>query len=295
MAESLDTVGRPLASGAHADPVHQMTDVSDRGMSVPSRLGVTARFEDEELILQLARQPEALHHGVMRASVLAFVVDVAAGIPLDQDPTMWTLTSDMSVRMRPMPAPERIEARSTIVRQGRRSATSVVELTTEDGSPIATGAIGFTKTPRKPDDPPKPNVPLGQIPVLFRNPLPLTMPLREEAGIEVIDGAKGIVQVEITSDLRNPAGTLQGAMVALVAESAAEDLMATRFRSPVVVTDLDLRYLRRTEEGPVVTRTRLLDDGIDAAIQIELIDTSIDQITTLVFARVTTVEHTPAG
>ena len=286
----LVALGRPLASGAHVDPSHQMTDVSDRGMSVPSRLGVTARFEEGELILTLARQLEALHHGVMRASVLAFVIDVAAGIPLDQDPTMWTLTSDMSVRMRPMPAPDHIEARSTIVRQGRRSATSVVELTTEQGSSIATGAIGFTKTPRKPTDPPKPNVPLGQIPVLFQNPLPLTMPLREEAGIEVIDGAEGIVRVEITADLRNPAGTLQGAMVALVAEAAAEDLMATRFGSPVVVTDLDLRYLRRTEAGPVITRTRLLGDGLDAAIQIELIDTSIDQITTLVFARVTTVD-----
>ncbi len=267
-----------------------MTDVSSRGMSVPSRLGTTASFEEGDLILHLTRQAEALHHGVTRASVLAFVVDVAAGIPLDQDPTMWTLTSDMSVRMRPVPAPERIEAKSTIVRQGRRSATSVVELTTEDGSPIATGAIGFTKTPRKPNDPPKPNVPLGQVPVFFRNPLPLTKPLRDEAGIEVIDAAEGIVQVEITADILNPAGTLQGAMVALVAEAATEDLMATRFESPVVVTDLDLRYLRRTEAGPVVTRSRLLGSGLDAAVQVELIDTSTDQITTLVFARVTTVD-----
>jgi acyl-coenzyme A thioesterase PaaI-like protein len=259
-------------------------------MSVPSRLGVTARFEEGELILQLARQLEALQHGVVRASVLAFVVDVAAGIPLDQDPTMWTLTSDMSIRMRPVPAPERIEARSTIVRQGRRSATSVVELTTEDGSPIATGAIGFTKISRKPTDPPKPNVPLGQIPVLFRDPLPLTMPLRDEAGIEVIDGAEGIVRVEITPDLRNPAGTLQGAMVALVAEAAAEDLMATRFGSRVVVTDLDLRYLRKTETGPVVTRSKLLGEGLDAAVQVELIDTSNDQMTTLVYARVIAVD-----
>jgi hypothetical protein len=78
-------------------------------------------------------------------------------------------------------------------------------------------------------------------------------------------------------------------MVALVAESAAEDLMATRFESPVVVTDLDLRYLRRTEAGPMVTRSRLLGSGLDAAVQVELIDTSTDQITTLVFARVTTV------
>jgi acyl-coenzyme A thioesterase PaaI-like protein len=249
---------------------------------------VTARFEDDDLILELRPQRETLHHGVVRASVLSFVVDVVAGIPLDQDAGVWTLTSDMSVRMRLMTAPERVDATSTILRRGRRSATSLVELRTDEGVPIATGAIGFTKVPRKATDPPKPNVPVGQIPLIFRDPSPLDRPLRDAAGIEVIDAAEGIVQVEITSDLRNPAGTLQGAMVALVAEAAAEDLVATRFESPVVVTDLDLRYLRKTEIGPVRTRSTLLGTGPDASVQVELIDLSTDEITTLVYARAVT-------
>ncbi len=125
-----------------------------------------------------------------RAS-LSFVIDVVAGIPLDQDADMWTLTSDMSVRMRPLPAPERIDATSTILRQGRRSATSLVELRTDQGAPIATGAIGFVKTPRKATDPPKPNVSLGQTPSIFRDSATLTRPLREEADIQVIDAARG--------------------------------------------------------------------------------------------------------
>ncbi len=142
-----------------------MTDVSNPGMSLPSRLGVAARFVDGELVLELTPQEEALQHGIVRASVLSFVVDVVAGIPLDQDASVWTLTTDMSVRMRPVPAPGRIDATSRIVRQGGRSATCLVELTTDDGAPIATGAIGFAKVPRKPSDPPKPNVPLGQTPL----------------------------------------------------------------------------------------------------------------------------------
>jgi acyl-coenzyme A thioesterase PaaI-like protein len=137
-------------------------------------------------------------------------------------------------------------------------------------------------------DPPKPNVPLGQIPVIFRDPITLARPLREEAGIEVIDAAAGVVQVEVTPALRNPAGTLQGAMVALLAEAAAEDLLTTRFESPVVVTNLDLRYLRKAEVGPVRTRSRLLGTNPDAAVQVELIDTSTDQITTLVYASAVT-------
>jgi acyl-coenzyme A thioesterase PaaI-like protein len=187
--------------------------------------------------------------------------------------------------MRPIPAPTRIDATSRIVRQGRRSATCLVELRSDEGAPVATGAIGFAKVPRKATDPPKPNVPLGQTPLIFRDPAALARPLREEAGIVVIDPADGVVEVEVTADLRNPAGTLQGAMVALLAEAAAEDLLTTRFGSPVVVTDLDLRYLRKTEVGPVRSRSRLLGTGLDASVEVELIDTSTDQITTLVYAR----------
>ena len=266
-----------------------MTDISDPGASVPSRLGVGARFEDDVLLLELTPQEETLHHGIVRASVLSFVVDVVAGVPLDQDPTLWTLTSDMSVRMRPIPAPKRIDATSTIVRQGKRSTTCTVELKADDGGPVATGVIGFAKIPRKATDPPKPNVPLGQTPILFRNPITLTRPLREEAGIQVVDAAEGVALVEITPDLRNPAGTLQGAMVALVAEAAAEDLMEARFGPPYVVTDLDIRYLRKTGLGPVVTRSRLLGVGPDAPVEIMLIDTSTDAITTLVYARAVAV------
>jgi acyl-coenzyme A thioesterase PaaI-like protein len=265
-----------------------MTDVSGPGISVPGRLGVAARIDDGDLVLELTPQRETLHHGVVRASVLAFVIDVVAGIPLDQDVDVWTLTSDMSVRMRPMPAPERIDATNTILRQGRRTATCLVELRTDRGAPIATGAIGFAKVPRKATDPPKPNVPIGHIPLLFRHPATLDRPLRQEAGIEVVDAAQGVVQVVVKPELRNPAGTLQGAMVALVAEAATEDLLTTRFASPVVVTELDLRYLRQAHVGPVRTRCRLLGGGMDAPVQVELIDTSTDQITTLVYARAVT-------
>jgi acyl-coenzyme A thioesterase PaaI-like protein len=266
-----------------------MTDISSAGTSLPSRLGVAVRFDDGQLVLELRPQEETRHHGIVRASVLSFVIDVVAGIPLDQDPDMWALTSDMSVHMRPLPAPERIDATSTILRQGRRSATSLVELSTGQGAPIATGAIGFVKVPRRATDPAKPNVSLGQTPSIFQDPAPLTRPLREEAGIQVIDAAEGIVQVEVTPPLRNPAGTLQGAMVALLAESAAEDLVTTRFESSFVVTDLDLRYLRKAQVGPVRTRSRLLGTGPDAPIQVELIDTSTGEITTLVYARAVAV------
>ncbi len=93
----------------------------------------------------------------------------------------------------------------------------------------------------------------------------------------------------VTPQLRNPAGTLQGAMVALLAEAAAEDLVSTRFETPCVVTELDLRYLAQARVGPVRSRCRLLGTTPDSPVEVELFDTSEERITTLVYARATAV------
>jgi acyl-coenzyme A thioesterase PaaI-like protein len=261
-----------------------MTDIPV-GAPVHSRLGVTARLEGEQLVFDLVPQAETMHHGAIRASVISYAVDALAGIPIDGDPEVWSLTSDMSVRMRPIPAPARIVATGRILREGRRSVTSAVELVSDAGDLVATGAIGFARVPRRPTDPPKPRFTLDSVVEMFGRTGRLDRPLREAAGIESVDAAAGVVRVELTSDIRNPAGTLQGAMVALVAESAVEDLLAARFGVDAVVTDLDLRYLAQTQAGPVRTSCRLLGDGSEAAIEVALVDESTDRLTTLVYAR----------
>lgn len=263
-----------------------MTDIPSMEASVPRRLGVAARYEDGELILDLASQPATLHHGILRASVISFAVDAVAGIAIDGDPDRWTFTTDMSIRMRPVPAPDSVSAVNTILRAGRRTVTSMVEVTSNDGAPIATGALGFATVPRKPDDPPKPVVLPDQAPAMFaEHYATLDQPVRDAAGIEVIDAAEGIVQIEVTPAVRNPARTLQGAMVALVAEAATEDLIEARFGQPCVVTDLDLRYVGQAQVGPVRTRTRLLGTTADAPLEVALVDQSTDKVTTLVYTR----------
>jgi acyl-coenzyme A thioesterase PaaI-like protein len=274
-----------VASQAHVQPGEPMTDVLGEGVSVPGRLGVTSEFVDGEFRMHLRPRAEVLRHGVVRASVLAFMIDAVAGIVLDDDPDEWTLTSDMSVRMRPQLAPEFIQTRSTILRRGRRSATAVVDLVTDEGDPVAVGAIGFARVPRRATDPPKPAVSPHRIQALFDGSNALTRPLREEAAIIVLDPMQGLVEVQVTPELRNPAGTLQGAMVALVAEAAAEELASARFEVDAVVTDLDLRYLAQTSDGPVRTRSKLLGNRVDSPIQVELFDVSSDRLTTLVYAR----------
>jgi acyl-coenzyme A thioesterase PaaI-like protein len=263
-----------------------MTDLPANLTAVPSRLGTTALVDERGLVVEIdSIQPELLHNGVLRLSVLTFIVDVSAGVTLDTDPDAWTFTTDLSLRMPVMPAPAKVTASTTILRRGRRSAHGLVEVTDEQRRLVAAGAIGFAHVPRKADDPPKPVVSPGMLADRFTGRETLASPLRVEAGVIPIDPARGVVEIAVRPEVCNPAGTLQGAMVALVAESAAEDLIGSLAGRPVVVTDLDVRYLAQANVGPVRTLCRLLGTGPDDPVEVRLVDTATGRISTLVYAR----------
>jgi len=263
-----------------------MTDLPSNITAVPSRLGTTALVDERGLVVEIDDvQPELLHHGVLRLSVLTFIVDVSAGVTLDTDPEAWTFTTDLSLRMLAVPAPERVTASTRILRRGRRSAHGLVEVVDQQGDLLAAGAIGFAHVPRRADDPPKPLVSPTMLAERFTGRERLSGPLRDQAGVIRIDAAEGVVEIAVRPEVCNPAGTLQGAMVALVAESAAEDLIASRAGAPVVVTELDIRYLAQANVGPVRTQCRLLGSSPDGPVEVRLIDTGTGRLSTLVYAR----------
>jgi acyl-coenzyme A thioesterase PaaI-like protein len=263
-----------------------LTDFPANLTAVPSRLGARALVDERGLVVEIDDvQPELLHHGVVRLSVLTFLVDVSAGVTLDTDPDAWTFTTDLSLRMAAVPAPGRVTATTDILRRGRRSAHGLVEVVDDQQTLVAAGAIGFAHVPRKADDLPKPIVSPGMIAERFSGTGRLSAPLREEAGIVPIDPERGLVEIDVRPEVCNPAGTLQGAMVALVAEAAAEDLVGALAGSPMVVTELDIRYLARADVGPVRTESRLLGRRPDDPVEIRLVDTGAGRLSTLVYAR----------
>ena len=263
-----------------------MTDLPANLTAVPSRLGATALVDGRGLVIEIDNiQPELLHHDVLRLSVLTFIVDVAAGVTLDTDPDCWTFTTDLSLRMQALRAPAKVTATTTILRQGRRSAHGLVEVVDEHLRRVASGAIGFARVPRKAGDPPKPLVSPDLMTGRFTGRERVSSPLRDEAGIVSIDAAHGVVEIAVRPEVCNPAGTLQGAMVALVAEAAAEDLVGSLSDGPVVITEVDIRYLAQATVGPVRTECRLLGNGPDAPVEVRLIDSANGRLSTLVYAR----------
>jgi acyl-coenzyme A thioesterase PaaI-like protein len=247
-----------------------MTDVPPPGPSVPGRLGVVVEIEEDGLRFTWAPSAEALHHGRIRASIHAYLADVAAGNLVDNQ-ALWTLTTELSVRSRPLPAPELVTATARLLRDGKRSAVTTVEIASPDDLLLASGAVAFARVPRKPGDPEKPSTTPEDTVVRFASRTQrLAAPIREEAGIRSVDPEHGVVEVEVVPQLRNANGTLQGAMVALVVEAAAEDLVQSRFGVAAVVTDLEVRYLDRVVDGIVGTTARLLGDDPTAPIEIAL-------------------------
>jgi acyl-coenzyme A thioesterase PaaI-like protein len=270
-----------------------MTDFPAILNAVPSRLGARANVDERGLVVQIDDvQPALLHHGVIRLSVLTFLVDVSAGVMLDTDPDAWTFTTDLSLRMLATPAPETVTASTMMLRQGRRSAHGLVEVVDDHQRLVAAGAIGFAHVPRKPGDLPKPLVSPQMIAERFSGRARLAEPLREEAGIIQVDPARGVVELPVRPEVCNPSGTLQGAMVALVAEAAAEDVVAAQADSPMIVTELDIRYLARSDVGPVRTETRLLGTRPEDPVEVRLTDTGSGRLSTLVYARAVSA---PAG
>lgn len=262
-----------------------MTDISPAASSIPSRLGTTSRVEDGFLVFRLTPIDTTCAFGAVRASVVSFVVDAATGVAVDSDPDRWTFTSDLVVSVPLADPPEWIDVRPTVLRDGRRSATCVAALTGPDGADVGFGSGGFTRVERREGDPPKhpfdPEV-SGRV---WQHIEPIDEPLQRAMGLRVIDGPAGVVEVDVDPILRNPAGTLQGAMVAALVEAAVEQALGARWGAPAFVTDLHVRYLAQNRIGPIRSRTRVLGDGPTAFVVVELFDVTTGALTTHATAR----------
>ena len=263
-----------------------MTDLPVDGASIPSRLGASVSWDEGQLVGHLVPMPSTTVGAALRASVVAFLVDAAAGLLVDSDPEAWTFTSDLSLRLPAAPAPARLDAFTTVLRGGRRSVTADVALVDDTGSPWGWSTIGFTRLARRPDDPEKPIIDLREASAIWEQIPPLDEPLREAAGVRVLDASEGRVEIGLRPDLANPAGALQGAIVALLAEVAAEELATHDAGAPRMVTELDLRFLGQGRGGPVRTQAWCVGPPTDGVVRVELRDAGADdKLLTVALAR----------
>ena len=266
--------------------VTAVTDVPFVFPSLPARLGVRFRTDEHGLVGVLDPDDAPLERGMFTMAGLMFLADAVAGVTIDTDPDSWAFTSDLSVRVPGRPATGVVLGRCTVLRDGRRS--TVCEITfSDDLGPIGNGYASFARVARRETDPPKPPPDISGL--IQRLTIPaIDEPFRVAAGFESRE--PGTVASSLRSDLLNPAGAMQGAIVAGLAEAAALDLADSLYAMGTerhVVCEMDVRYLAQNRVAPILARASMIGDPALGAMRIELFDgDGSGRLTTSVTARV---------
>lgn len=241
-----------------------------------TRYGLT-RTGDRDEPLVLDAYPEILHHGRLRAAIAAAVVDLVGSLfTREVAGTDILYTTDLSVRLPNAGPAGRLRARGRRLRSGRTGSTTAVELVEAGPAGERVWAYGETSFARVPRAAPPTLRPEDlALPAVFASH-PLERPLVEVVGIETIDAKAGEVELALRPAVLNAEATLQGALVALVVERAAEVLAEAARPGPQWITELDLRYLATAKQGPLRSRAAFIGPEEAGMVRVELRDTGRD-------------------
>lgn len=278
-----------MSADEHSEPGEMSAPLSPPSPPFHTRYGFS-RPRNRDISLVIEPYPEICDRGVLRPAILASAIDLVASLFVREIAGLdATFTGDLSLRAPRRDIPERIEVRGRILRAGKRLITTAVELSSAD-SPFAYGESTFTRIERRGERPPDAGA-LRVPDVIERHPL--TRPLAEEVGIEILEPAIGRIRLPLRAALRNPEGILQGALVALMVETAALALAdaeaETRSAAAprAIVSELDLRYLAAARIGPVEGEAHWIGSPGHRMIRIELRDAGQQgRLTTSALARV---------
>jgi acyl-coenzyme A thioesterase PaaI-like protein len=249
-----------------------VTDIPNVISSIPARLGTSLTLDNGQLVGHLSSPRAIASRGAASMAAVAFLIDVVGGMTIDTDPSCWAFTSDLSIRLPRAIAPVSIETRAVILRNGGRSAVCEMPLVV-DGVEWGSSLISFAKVSRRDGDPVKP--PFDAHSAVTRMPLvPLDETLRSAAGFISRDRSRGEVAAELQTELLNPAGAMQGAVVAGLIEAAAEDLADELLGGahPYVVIEMEVRFLAQNRIAPIVSSARFVGVPSDGLVRVDLID-----------------------
>lgn len=243
-----------------------------------------ARTGDPDAPLTIAPYPPICRHGGLRATIVAAAVDLVGSLfTREIAGTDVLYTTDLSARIPRSGAPARLSTRGRVLRSGRTGVTTGVELF--DGDALwAYGETTFARQRRAAD------ASVSQLELALPRTFashPLARPLEEEVGVTVRAADRGEVELVLRPPVLNKEGTLQGALVALVVERAAESLAESRLGAPQRVAELDLRYLSTAKLGPVRSRASFIGEPEMGMLRVELWDAGrSDRLTATALLRV---------
>jgi uncharacterized protein (TIGR00369 family) len=218
--------------------------------------------------------------GAARAGVIATLVDVIGGglAAAAADPD-WIATADLTLHMvrghmvDGAPPGSVIEARAQVLRAGRTTVVLQVDLVDEHDHELGLATMSFSVLPRREINPDVSASRSGDRTTMATDASGLTATLLDTLGVETIDAAHGAIELPVSPWASNSMGAMQGGVVAIAADIAAETALRAATGRPVVVTDLQLTYLGFGRVGPVRTRADVLAPHI---ARVEIVDTGAE-------------------
>jgi acyl-coenzyme A thioesterase PaaI-like protein len=216
-----------------------------------SELGHAVRHDGDDLLVTASVSPEmhAPETAHLRTSILAVWADILAGLLAAET---WSprvpVTLELDVHLhRPAPGTGALRGTARTLKAGRTVFVASIEFAAADGQPIALAAATFMSAPDPALSlPPKLSIELPA------SPNRLTMPFAERAGCA--RRGPGVAVLPRSEDGLNSSNTVNGGLIALVAEEAALSLAPG-----TTLSSLGLRYLQPVRKGPLVANAHLHD------------------------------------
>jgi uncharacterized protein (TIGR00369 family) len=221
----------------------------------------------------LAVVPEVLDDtGHVRTGVLATLVDViGGGLSARAAAPNWIATADLTLHLVRGVRDGNVAAAARVLRAGRTTVVIDVDLRHDD-EPIGRATMTFSVLPRRDTNPvisfddPAPRASLMVPGSGFR------APVLDLLQVAVVDAASGVVEVPVADYSRNSLGALQGGVVALGIDVAAEQALRAACGAPVRVTDLHVTYLALVRDRLRTATTVLAATPAFGAATVDVVD-----------------------
>lgn len=218
----------------------------------------------------------------LRLGVLGAMIDTAGAVlAIATAAPDWIATTDLSYRTIEPLRDGPVICSSRLVRAGATIIVIGVDVfdghgsdAAETATPCGTGLMTFARIPAsasaiKID-------PFANVGVRTSNALDgsgVHVPLYEALDLRIIDPAAGVVEIDKHDYVRNSFGTINGGVVCMVFEAAAEVAARAAGEARYVAADLSVHYLSQTKAGPARTAARVLrHDAQHAVCDISLVD-----------------------
>ena len=244
---------------------------------------IIERNADGAVIL-LPVVPELLDRGGrLRAGAAATIVDIIAGeFAIREVLPNWIATSSMSLQFAALPEDGTLRARPKLLRRGKTTVVLEVALDhVEKETFVGLSTISFSILPGRTEfqtrahwaEEPEPRTTFTLPGSGFRKPL------LETLGVRFDPADASILHIDMSPYVVNTLGAIQGGVVAMAIDGAADHYATHVLGGPPCLRSLEIHYLKLAKIGPVrakVSTIAELQNGL--IVRVELRDEGQDDV-----------------